>query len=99
MGGAVERPDNGGFLPHLSLLYLEMPLAEKEALARRLLLVPVHSQRTAAPEALHTVCQDVNHAVELIDNSCEDGSLTRGWLDAIDQSCQGLAEKIFYGVV
>lgn len=38
VGVAVERPDNGVFLPHLSLLYLEMPLAEKESLARRLLL-------------------------------------------------------------
>ena len=35
VGVAVERPDNG-FLPHLSLLYREMPLAEKESLARRL---------------------------------------------------------------
>lgn len=38
VGIAVERPDSGAFLPHLSLLYLEMPLAEKEAVARRLLL-------------------------------------------------------------
>ena len=36
-------------------------------LARRLLLVPVHSQRTAAPEVLHAVCRDANHSVELID--------------------------------
>jgi putative hydrolase of the HAD superfamily len=38
LGIAVERPDSDAFLPHLSLLYLEMPLAEKEAAARRLLL-------------------------------------------------------------
>lgn len=34
---SVERPDNGVFLPHLSLLYREMPLAEKETLALQLL--------------------------------------------------------------
>lgn len=34
----VARPDNVAFLPHLSLLYQEMPLAEKEAMARRLVL-------------------------------------------------------------
>ena len=36
VAGLVERPDNGGFLPHLSLLYREMPLAEKEALVQGL---------------------------------------------------------------
>jgi putative hydrolase of the HAD superfamily len=38
VGIMVEQPDGGTFLPHLSLLYREMPLAEKEALARRLRL-------------------------------------------------------------
>jgi putative hydrolase of the HAD superfamily len=38
MGSVVARPNNGAFLPHLSLLYREMPLAEKEAVARGLLL-------------------------------------------------------------
>ena len=38
LGIAVERADSDIFLPHLSLLYLEMPLVEKEATALRLLL-------------------------------------------------------------
>ncbi len=36
-------------------------------LARRLLLVPVHSQRTAAPAELHAVCREANPAVEVVD--------------------------------
>jgi putative hydrolase of the HAD superfamily len=36
VGIGVEQPDNGVFLPHLSLLYGEMPLAEKETLALQL---------------------------------------------------------------
>jgi putative hydrolase of the HAD superfamily len=38
MGSVVARPDNVTYLPHLSLLYREMPLAEKKAVARRLVM-------------------------------------------------------------
>jgi cytoskeletal protein CcmA (bactofilin family) len=54
----------------------------------------IGSSRQGEWERWETANPRIAHAVELIDNSCEDGSLTRGWLDAIDQSCQGLAEKI-----
>ncbi|MCM2357319.1 MAG: hypothetical protein NDI77_04170 [Geobacteraceae bacterium] len=38
LGELLERRDSAVFLPHLSLLYLEMPLADKQALTRRLRL-------------------------------------------------------------
>lgn len=38
LGALLERRNGAVFLPHLSLLYREMPLADKEALARRLRL-------------------------------------------------------------